>query len=447
MASSRLPPGAWLSGFIPGGGFNPPVGPRSGSNPPVGPRSGSNPPVGPHSGSNPPVGPRLSFAPGDARDLVVLRRDVQGGTLPGSFDGQWVMTRSGPMSSEPPIPWSGIDPDWVWEGGVEALRAQALRKVRDRVVPPSDPREPRSNGKEVLLGPVTMPALWRWGESFRESAVIAELLGRLVVDGFQLWWVPRPGIPQQGKPTVMFTLVPPDAAFKYSDQIDKVLRAAVEREDRLPEILTQAEDIGVFFDAITGIDRGTAPRLRELLDVAWQASTHLVMALKNNVAEWRPYQRSGRVQPVIATPGHGTLPSGHATMAVLAADLLCALLRYGDLDPRRVSLQRLARRIAFNRVVAGVHFPMDSFAGAELAHQLAKIFVATGRGESLPEPTLCKITPGSQLEELVLPPAPPPPDFALPVSEVTSKTTNGGPMTAWQLMWKAAEAEVAQRRI
>ena len=60
---------------------------------------------------------------------------------------------------------------------------------------------------------------------------------------------------------------------------------------------------------------------------------------------------------------------------MLTALLLSELL-YPAGDARRSALDRLARRIAFNRVVAGVHFPIDSAAGSALAHQLAATLVA-----------------------------------------------------------------------
>ena len=84
---------------------------------------------------------------------------------------------------------------------------------------------------------------------------------------------------------------------------------------------------------------------------------------------------------MILTPAHGTLPSGHATEAFVSAYVLWMLLRKSGTVPYRlgswgVQFMRLAARIAINRTVAGVHFPVDSAAGCLLGLTLGQYFVA-----------------------------------------------------------------------
>jgi hypothetical protein len=262
--------------------------------------------------------------------------------------------------------WAGIDPPWVYANGPDALLAQGLRRTRDRIAPAADPRLAKSQ-RVASGGKAALPALWRWQRPFRVKAVVAEVLSRLVVQGTALWWVPLPAAKMAA--TKIFTL-PNLQNYDWSDQIDKVMRAAVEREERLPEILSQASDFNAYFDAVVGISRPHPAHVSELLEVAWEVSSHVVLALKNAAAVWRPYQLSGAIHPVIATPGHGSLPSGHATVAALTACLYAMLLPRPSKERLR-QLDRLARRIAFNRVVAGVHFPIDSQVGYALGTQLA----------------------------------------------------------------------------
>ena len=98
---------------------------------------------------------------------------------------------------------------------------------------------------------------------------------------------------------------------------------------------------------------------------------------------------SPQVQPPILTPGHGTLPMGHAIEAFIVAYVLIELLK-GLADSAnakalkllREELMRQAARIAINRIVAGVHFPVDAVAGEMLGLKLGEYFVDRCKGWS-----------------------------------------------------------------
>ena len=49
-------------------------------------------------------------------------------------------------------------------------------------------------------------------------------------------------------------------------------------------------------------------------------------------------------------------------------------------DPRHVQLQRIAARIAMNRVIAGVHFPVDNISGRILGQTLGEFVLARCEG-------------------------------------------------------------------
>ncbi|MCZ8286217.1 MAG: phosphatase PAP2 family protein, partial [Bacteroidia bacterium] len=92
---------------------------------------------------------------------------------------------------------------------------------------------------------------------------------------------------------------------------------------------------------------------------------------------------SPQIQSMIPSPGHSSWPSGHATEAFLTATLLQALLPQGS--KYQEQLQRLAARIAVNRTVAGVHYPVDTAVGRLLGTSLAEFLVARCLGGKLHE--------------------------------------------------------------
>ena len=122
------------------------------------------------------------------------------------------------------------------------------------------------------------------------------------------------------------------------------------------------------------------------LGAAFRLARFVEMRFKHALACRRPIEYSAQVQPMILTPGHGTLPSGHATEAFTLAIVLWKLIRdsgsstYNE-DVWGVQLMRLAARIAINRTVAGVHFPVDSAAGAVLGLTLGQYLVNRCQGK------------------------------------------------------------------
>ena len=127
----------------------------------------------------------------------------------------------------------------------------------------------------------------------------------------------------------------------------------------------------------------------ELLDVALNLANIVEMRVKHAMACRRPIEYSPQVQPMILTPGHGSLPSGHATEAHMIARLLLELLGAATTagNPSqllREQLMRQAARVAINRTVAGVHFPVDSMAGEMLGLKLADYLIARCRGTGGP---------------------------------------------------------------
>jgi membrane-associated phospholipid phosphatase len=120
----------------------------------------------------------------------------------------------------------------------------------------------------------------------------------------------------------------------------------------------------------------------ELLDAALRLANFVEMRVKHALACRRPIEYSPQVQPMILTPGHGSLPSGHSTENHMVARILWELRGGTPGDVLGVEFMRQAARIAVNRTVAGVHFPVDSVAGQLLGLTLARYFVRRAKGNT-----------------------------------------------------------------
>lgn len=177
-----------------------------------------------------------------------------------------------------------------------------------------------------------------------------------------------------GKATLLALDLPRIADFKA--EVPLVIGYADLRAERLAEITVQTSDLQSFFTSILPIQPGRAPVTGKLMALVADLSTFAVQRIKLAFAAPRAEMFSDQIQPMIATPLHGSFPSGHATQAFALATLLSILTRGDEANPAPIArdsqLYRMAARIAVNRTVAGVHFPVDSAAGAFLGMSLAR---------------------------------------------------------------------------
>jgi hypothetical protein len=105
------------------------------------------------------------------------------------------------------------------------------------------------------------------------------------------------------------------------------------------------------------------------------------MIAKHHLACRRPDRIGAKVMPMIPTPAHGSFPSAHAAEAFAVAEVLRRFVEthkrhYADYQRRLALLSKLAERIAVNRTVAGMHFPIDTWAGAVLGRAVGQIVLA-----------------------------------------------------------------------
>jgi hypothetical protein len=98
----------------------------------------------------------------------------------------------------------------------------------------------------------------------------------------------------------------------------------------------------------------------------------------------RPTQICPALLPPIPVPGHSSWPSGHATQAHLMKFAMyrvfaaTATMSGPDQDVLKTDVKALAKEVARNREIAGLHYPKDSQGGKRLAKLLNKKILKAG---------------------------------------------------------------------
>ncbi|MGL4243199.1 MAG: phosphatase PAP2 family protein [Beijerinckiaceae bacterium] len=179
---------------------------------------------------------------------------------------------------------------------------------------------------------------------------------------------------------------PPIAVFKK--QLDWIRAYADQRAERGTEILTQMGLPVEYYGTIMGLTAARSKHTVELAMIALVLGAHVAMIAKHHLACRRPDKLGATTMPLITTPDHNSFPSAHATEAFTMATVLAGVAnsdfgrKYYPAPGRITALMRKqAERIAVNRTVAGMHFPVDSWAGAALGEALGELILALCRGE------------------------------------------------------------------
>jgi len=162
----------------------------------------------------------------------------------------------------------------------------------------------------------------------------------------------------------------------FVKQIPMVIKWAELRAERSSEILAQIDNQYPFWGMVVPFHNGRMRCTMDLIELVIQFAVFVESRFKHEFSCWRPADFSAQVQPMITTPGHSSLPCGHCTQGYATAHVLAKLIDAGASDPRRLQLERLAERISTNRLVAGVHFPVDNLAGRMLGQTLGEYVIA-----------------------------------------------------------------------
>jgi hypothetical protein len=192
-----------------------------------------------------------------------------------------------------------------------------------------------------------------WDPLLKAAAVATEFLA---TPGWQIPTDPGP---------------PVDLEPDLRDEVSRLWRFKVsERDARAQEITAQANDFTGYFGLLAGASPTSRPRTWDLILTALQIGGAVAAYYKLKYNRARPVQVWSALAPAIATPGHPSYPSGHATQSWLIAFCLQeAVPALGE------TARSIADRIAHNREVAGVHWPSDSAAGRKIAEAVFAILV------------------------------------------------------------------------
>jgi membrane-associated phospholipid phosphatase len=242
--------------------------------------------------------------------------------------------------------------------------------------------------------------LRRWSPWVRASILDFELVSRIGFSAEDENQDPRhmtfwhlqatpPGVVGDPPDTAYFPLVrfirPPDATFRA--QMALVNNYADIRQDRIAEIISELGGGGAFLASVAYLHPDRTRWTIELLLAVFRLSNFVEMRIKHALACRRPIEYSPQIQPIIQTPAHGALPSGHATESFAMALVLWEVLKAGGALAGAgtapvynqpivgTQLMRCAARIAINRVAAGVHTLVETAAGATFGLTLGQYFV------------------------------------------------------------------------
>jgi hypothetical protein len=153
---------------------------------------------------------------------------------------------------------------------------------------------------------------------------------------------------------------------------------ADQRKNRKAEILEQEIGFTGYFYRLLACSTEVRPKAFLFVLVGIQIGALVCSHWKWQFQRQRPAQAWPGVNPIIATPRHPAYPSGHGVQALLIA------LMIGDIAPGLASTaMKMAERIAENRVIAGVHYPSDNKAAAEVAEKTFQLLQGFGEYKNL----------------------------------------------------------------
>jgi len=200
----------------------------------------------------------------------------------------------------------------------------------------------------------------------------------------------------------LFRIDKPDIKV-FEKQLKYLKTHANLRAERQAEIVAQVGNLVSFFASLGFLHQERSKWSLLLLEAVQRLTAVLEYRVKHHFSSPRPINYAPQVYPSIQTPSHSSFPSGHATESFAIATVLHALMNPGYVPGKGVidALMnkdsngkivpgldlpfKVAARIAENRTVAGVHFPVDSLAGAIMGIAIGDLIVAHCTGQDTVE--------------------------------------------------------------
>lgn len=259
--------------------------------------------------------------------------------------------------------------------GINATRSRILRAAGyvpgDDAFVESDAKRPAVDGTDI----------WKWAGRSRSALYAFELLSGASFSPVDKSSMLALEVSTGKGKRPLITMDCPSMPDFAGAQLSRMLEAQIDRPDRMAEILTQTTPPLSYFAAVVDLKAGRHRRTLELLDAGLQFAYTIGMRFKHAFGVPRPSEISPAVLPMIEVPGHGAYPMGHANEAIFTAQVIGQLVaqsgtRAGTTQKTQELLRRVAHQIAYNRIVAGVHYPVDGHAGVALGDALSGYFLA-----------------------------------------------------------------------
>ena len=171
-------------------------------------------------------------------------------------------------------------------------------------------------------------------------------------------------------------LSPPPAAGSDESKADLAIVLWEQRTRSQEDVERSRREVGLGLEAFAGalgpgFDAPAHPRTAALLDRAHAAATPIVGDAKARWRRPRPSDADPRVHSAVEREDTFSYPSSHGVRGVLIARILA------ELAPSRwEALLAAGRRVGWDRVTAGAHYPSDVVGGQQLGEAIAAALLA-----------------------------------------------------------------------